>query len=304
MQRIPPANAYGSGEDNSDDNAPMPSPGVSMAPQAMQFMRDLGLSGMLVPSRAAPRRRRPLRPSADRERDRDPPPAPGDAPAAVMLPPVAALEERPAVLCLSDMSRQVDELLGTGLGMAACFACRFGRANMTAPAAQHGLNQMHALLRTATAGTCRVALAIDMALVFERQVRTPMNRYRRPGEELCTEWHVRDLYDHYMTPLHGRLDAVSSQESRALTIERALYNMERYLLYEEREVKGHEAPQRVVREDTLKTFITTSLHLSHLYTQRPTTLALAASVAPATAVAPGMVDSRRTLLGPAPRRHT
>jgi len=311
--RLPPANAYGSGDDeNSGDDglAALATAigGPRMGPQAARFMHDLGLSGMLVPmGRPAARRRRAPAAAPDRERDRSPPPAPAAgapaAAAAVMLPPMA-VNEQPSVLCLSDMSRQVDRLLGAGQGMSACFACHFGRANMTTPVARDGLDMMHKLLSSATSGTCRVALALDMSVAFEHYVRTPMNRYRRPDEEQCPAWHVRDIYDHYMTPLHGRLDAVSSQESRAITMERALYNMERYLLYEERDVRGCDGPQLVVREDALKAYISASLHLSHIYTQRPSSLALAAAAAPATTQAPGMVDTRRRLLGPAPRRHT
>jgi hypothetical protein len=294
MERQPPADAYGS----ADEIEEMPLP-PRMSPATAQFLHPIN-SHMMVSVVTKSRRRRgppppPRPPEADRERDRDVPAA------AAAAAPIAFADE---ALCESERSEQVNTLLGTGGGMAACFACRFARPSVTAPAAREGIEMMHTLLRSAPAGTCRVSLALEMAVVFERHVRAPMNRYRREGEAECAEWHVRDLYDHYFTPLHERVDAVSSQETRALVLETALYNIERFGLYRWCEVKGLPGLQRVVREDTLKSYVATSAALSSLYAQRPSTLALAASAAPATAVAPGMVDTRRALLGPAPRRHT
>ena len=231
-----------------------------MSPVTAQFLRPINSGSHMVVSVVTKNRRRrssssapPRPPEADRERDREP--------TAAAAPPIEIATE---TLCESEMAQQVNTLLGTGNGMAACFACRFARPSMTAPAAREGIDMMHALLRSAPAGTCRVSLALEMAVVFERHVRTPMNRYRREGEAECEPWHVRDLYDHYMTPLHGRVDAVSSQETRALVLETALYNMERFLLYRPCEVKGHAGPQLVVQPEALKNYITASTHLTNL----------------------------------------
>lgn len=308
MLPIPVARSYGSGDEDDDEYEALGDIDTNATRFSMsyeKFMRPV-LGGVMVPSRSRSRARSrassaaaapPMPPPArDRERDReldgDMPLAP--APAAPM-PPETVLHE-------SEQSRRVTELLGEGGGIPACFSCRYARGSLMPPAARNGIEMMHALLRSAPAGSCRTALALEMAHTFEQHVRTPMNRYRHEHEDECPTWHPRDIYDHFFTPYHGRLDAVTSQESRALMFETMLARMDQYYAYE-RCTTSTGATCMVPRPDVVSNMIRISDQLTKLYQQRQSAFSLAASEAPATATAPGIADSRRALIGPAPRRH-
>lgn len=293
MQPLPVAHAYGSGDEDDDDDYEVMGDydGDRISMSYEKFMRPV-LGSLMVPSviRAPPRR---AHRAPDRERDREP-----EAPAA---PPVRV--EPAPTLTESDQSRRVTELLGEGNGITACFSCRYARGSLMPPAARNGIDMMMSLLRSAPAGACRTALALEMAHTFEQHVRVPMNRWRQEHEEPCPAWHPRDIYDHFFTPDHGRIDAVSSQESRALMFERALASIDQFAAYE-RCTTSSGRTCMVARPEMVKTMIQLSNELTKLYQQRQSTFSLAASEAPATATAPGIADSRRALIGPAPRRHT
>lgn len=296
MQSIPVAHAYGSGDEDDDDEyealGDMDGQRLSMGYE--KFMRPV-FGGVMVSSMRAPPPRRSRRAPAahDRERDREP-----DA----MPPPAPPMELAPA-LTESDQSRRVTELLGEGGGVPACFSCRYARGTLVPPAARNGIDMMMTLLRSAPAGTCRTALALEMAHTFEQHVRVPMNRWRQEHEEPCPAWHPRDIYDHFFTPYHGRIDAVTSQESRALMFETMLASMDQYSVYERCTTTSGRTCM-VPRPDVVSAMIRLSGELTKLYQQRQSTFSLAAAEAPATATAPGIADSRRALIGPAPRRHT
>lgn len=260
-----------------------------MAPGQTRFMRPL-MSTMVLSAPRRRGRRAPApapAPAADRERDRSPEPV--DAPAAQL----------PDVIVESDQLQRVNALLGPAEDITKCFACRFARGEQITPAANTGIEMIQSTIRSMTAGQCRIAVAIELWQIFEKHIRGPMLRCRKEGELECPEWPKRLIYDHYFTPFHNRLDAITSHESRALVFEQAFHKCDQYLLYEEVTLSNGTKIQ-VPRDKTLTQMMKLSSELTKLYQLRPSTFSLAANEAPTTTLAPGVVDSRRTLIGPSP----
>jgi len=295
--QAPVASAYGSGgeEDEEAYEFELDVSGARISASQTKFMRPL-MGGTLI---AAPRKRRRNPPASPRDRERD-----RDADASEMPPvPMPPPGPVPPALFESEWSRNVERMLGPSNGMEACFSCRAIRGNqLLPPAARTGLDMMTSLLRTATSGATYIALAREMHIVFTQHVRDPMNRMRREGEEMCPDWLPRDIYDHFFTPYHRRLDAVQSQANRVMMLETALAKTEQFLLYEESRLADGTLVQ-VPRPEMVAMLIRTSGELSKLYAQRQSSFSLAAADAPTTTTAAGITDSRRALIGPAPRRH-
>ena len=260
-----------------------------MAPGQTRFMRPLVSTMVLAPQRRRARRAPAPPAEHDRERDRTPEREVPEAPPAAL----------PEVIVESEQLQRVNALLGTCDDITQCFACRFARGEQVTPAANSGIEMIQSTIRSMTAGQCRIAVALEISQIFEKHIRGPMLRCRKEGELECPEWPQRLIYDHYFRPYHNRLDAITSHESRALVFEQAFHKCDEYLLYEEVTLSNGRKIQ-VPRDKTLTQMMKLSSELSKLYQLRPSTFSLAANEAPTTTLAPGAVDSRRTLIGPSP----
>lgn len=114
---------------------------------------------------------------------------------------------------------EVLDKLGEGSGSANCFACKYVRNAHVTPIAAKGFDHIRTIMRSAGAGANKVALALEMADYFENKVRAASERWRHPDEDECPEWPAADIYDHFFTAKHNRVDAIGSQERRVLQAE-------------------------------------------------------------------------------------
>lgn len=209
-------------------------------------------------------------PRFDRERDRAPPmpvPAPGGARGVELAPPP---------VCASDHYEERRRLLGEPGGQEQCFACCFARNDTMAPAAQPGVRAIEQLLRSQSAGANKVALAGEIEQLFEREVRRVINRTRLPDEPECPPWPAADIYEHYFTSNHGRVDANASAEKRATALEQMFDNINDFLLFQLVETAdGRQV--KVVKPDMVRLQLQVNQALQQSYAKRPKELAAAAS---------------------------
>lgn len=158
--------------------------------------------------------------------------APDDAPGAEPRgPPEPGAEDRPYVP--SPEYARTHAELGVPLGPEHCFACRVVRdSDHTPPVCRAGIDTIVRLVRS-SCGYDKVQVARDIAELYEQQIRRKINERRRPGEGEFPEWRAADIYEHFFTQRHGRVDATASLEQRILFFERALQDMRDHYVYTE-----------------------------------------------------------------------
>lgn len=233
-------------------------------------------------------------PHRDRERDRATPPPPR----ASNPMGARAVEMPPQLVCFSDSYEERQRLLGPGLGQEFCFACDFGCGDKAPPASARGMQNINELLRSQPAGKNKIKLAYEILEIFNRDIRDVINRTRHDDEPECPEWHPADIYDHYCTPKHSRVDSQSSAENRAIVLEDAFHNLYNFSLHTYAETENGQRI-KVAKPDVLKLLMQLDGSLNRLYAKRPKEMAATASANITRAPA---VASRR-VFGTVPSEH-
>jgi hypothetical protein len=169
--------------------------------------------------------------------------------------------------------------LGHGSGPDKCFGCmRITDMSHVAPVCADGIRKIGEMVRTQT-NVDRMSLAREIAALFEESVRQKANRCKKPGEEECPAWSAADIYEHFFTQEHKRLDAFASIQQRILYYEEALSRMNRHYVYTEiQDERG--AMQRVPDARRLKESISLSMYLDKMYSLKPGNMALASAEGP------------------------
>lgn len=169
--------------------------------------------------------------------------------------------------------------LGPGSGPERCFGCIMAKdPRRVAPVCADGLNKMMDMVR-ACAGADKITLARDLVQLFETSVRTVANRAKRAGEQECPAWAAADIYEHFFTQEHRRLDALASLEQRIVYYEEALSRMNRHYVYTDiHDERG--VPRRVPDPKRLRESLAISMYLDKLYAIKPANMALASTDGP------------------------
>lgn len=169
--------------------------------------------------------------------------------------------------------------LGEPNGPEACFACRYARNQHVAPIAIQGIEKMRVLIRSSNAGGSKVALARELADFFEKHVRCASRRYQHDDEEPVPEWHAIDIYEHFFTTRHNRVDAIASTERRLLYLEQAqeaIFDEELWAMRTTPD--GRKA--RTVKSTELAMVLKLNDAINRMYTIDPQKLKLASQDAP------------------------
>lgn len=217
----------------------------------------------------------------DRERDRN------GGPIIEEALDVDAVEEvrepmPPSVSYEPTVSSERDEVtreLGEGHGAANCFACRYARNRHIAPIAKEGIDHIREIMRSANAGGNKIALAREMAEYFENNIRATSERWRHEDEEPCESWEAIDIYEHFFTTKHNRIDAMTSVERRLLQAEQmmeALFHEDTWVM--RKMPDGRSA--RVVNTDKIPHWIKLNDVVTKMYNIDPGKLKMAAVEAP------------------------
>jgi hypothetical protein len=124
----------------------------------------------------------------------------------------------------------------------------------------------------------KLSLARDLEQLFETYVRQEANRCKKPDEEECPAWRAADIYEHFFTQEHKRLDAVASLEQRILYYEEALSQMNKHYVYMDiQDAKGEGMTHRVPEPRRLKESMSCSMYLDKLYSIKPSNMPLASA---------------------------
>jgi len=191
--------------------------------------------------------------------------APGGEPAP---PP-----ERP-IMSSPELLHYVSEL-GEGRGKAHCFACEMLQDfDHAPPVCQTGLESISRMVQNSS-GHDKVQVARSIKRLYDRQIREKVNSRRRETDPECKEWHAADIYEHFFTQKHGRIDAVASLEQRILFFERALQDMRDKYVYTS--MPGPDGqPVHVPDPRRLSEAMKVSQELTRMYMIQPSKMPLAA----------------------------
>lgn len=215
------------------------------------------------------------------------------------------VDQQPDPPPLSVPSPEHDEVmrrLGKPLGSGHCFACRFARDSTVAPITRQGITEMNTLYRSYPAGANKVDLVLEMEEFFERHVRAKANRQIMDGETECPSWSAANIYEHYFTPLHGRIDSQSSVEMRASQLEMLFHHTYTYCAWEHRDSESG-VPVIVPKTAEIEKLLKISAALDRMYQIKPSSMALASTNAPSVGRSAQLLDtSRRRVVGANPSR--
>jgi len=256
---------------------------------------------MMVPIRAPRSRRPPLAAERDRERDRDsllddeadeeivprvPPPP----------PPQPSVTFEPALAPLAD---DVLVELGEPGSPSDCFACMYARDRLIAPVARKAYERLAAILRSSASGGNRIALAREMAQYYEDHIRTPANRQMQTDETPLPVWKACDIFQHFFTPFHNRIDSVGSHERIVLELEHAASTIADRQLYMWRTIDGGRR-ERVIDPKAMEMYMKVTGQIARMHNTDPQKLKMAASDAPNPVYRQHMAGRNVRLLGNAP----
>jgi hypothetical protein len=157
-------------------------------------------------------------------------------------------------------------------------------------------------------GHDKVQVARNIKAMFDDGIRRKFNSRAGAGVELCPEWHEADIYDHYFTQLHGRIDATSSLEQRIAFFERARQDLCDNYVYTTLPDDGvgggggGGSPRRVPEPRRLAEVMRISQLLDRMYAIQPNKLALQAPRSGMTLRAPDYFAPRPVYRGLPTRR--
>lgn len=218
----------------------------------------------------------------DRERDRHGGPIIDEAVDVDAVQEVSREPMAPPVTYEPTVSVERDEVsreLGAGRGATNCFACRYARNRHIAPIAKEGIDHIREIMRSANAGANKIALAREMAEYFENNVRATSERWRHDDEEPCEPWEAIDIYEHFFTTSHNRIDAMTSAERRLLQAEQmqeALFHEDTWVMRTTSDGRA----SRVVNTDKIMHWIKLNDVINKMYNIDPGKLKMAAVEAP------------------------
>ena len=151
-----------------------------------------------------------------------------------------------------------------------------------------------------------VAVCRELTKMFEEVIRKKLISRASAGADLCPEWHEADIYDHYFTQLHGRIDATSSLEQRIAFFERARQDLcDNYVytsLPDDVDGGGAGATRLVPEPRRLAEVMRLSQLLDRMYAIQPNKLALQAPRSGMTLRAPDYFAPRPMYCGLPTRR--
>lgn len=210
--------------------------------------------------------------------------------------------EPPPLAVLSPEREEMERRLGKASGAAHCFACRFARDSTVVPIARQGIKEMNALLRSYPAGANKVDVALELEAFFEHEVRAKANRQIMGDEEQCPAWTAANLYEHYFTPLHNRIDSQTSIEMRASQLEMLFHHTYTYDTWD-RQVTESGAEVLIPKPARVGDLLKISTTLDRMYQLKPSSMGLASANAPAVGRSAQLLDtSRRRVIGSNPSR--
>jgi hypothetical protein len=211
-------------------------------------------------------------------------------------PPAPLVVHAPEV---DEVTRRLGKL---HLGSGNCFACRYARDSTMPPITKQGVTEMYTLYRTYPAGANKVDIALELEEFFEHQVRAKANRQIMEGETPCPQWHADSIYEHFFTPLHGRIDSLTSVEMRAWRLEMIFYAKYTHNTWERRDTENGESVLVPRSDRDIETLTKLSSAIDRTYQLKPSSLSLASTNAPAVGRSAGFVDTsrRRRIMGKNP----
>jgi len=244
-----------------------------------------------VPLSSMPMTRRNIN-NQERERDRG---APGYMEPQVDEPDLGAL--MPTIEpTMSAIRAEALSKLGEPNGCEHCFACRYARNQHVAPIALQGIEKMRAIIRSSAAGANKVAMALELYDFFEQEVRAPAHRWKQKDEHIIPEWLAADIYEHFFTTQHGRVDAISSTERRLLYLEQA-----QEAIFDEEMWSMRTTPDgrrvRVVNDIGLSKMLKLNDAINKMYTIDPQKLKMASQDAPNIAMQTSVAGRGTRLMG-------
>ena len=139
-----------------------------------------------------------------------------------------------------------------------CFACQYG-GDMVPLVCSRQFDDINRIVNSLDKPMLK--RTEDIYEYYERFVRQPGNRQRRPTDPEYLEWSHRQIFQHYFTPTHGRTCARYSLEWRTNTLEMAAYTLSETNLIMEDTRTG----TRVVNPAALDQFLKLNRELNLMY---------------------------------------
>lgn len=139
-----------------------------------------------------------------------------------------------------------------------CFACQYG-GDMVPLVCSRQFDDINRIVNSLDKPMLK--RTEDIYEYYERFVRQPGNRQRRPTDPEYLEWPHRQIFQHYFTPTHGRTCARYSLEWRTNTLEMAAYTLSETNLMMEDTRTG----MRVVNPAALDQFLKLNRELNLMY---------------------------------------
>lgn len=103
-----------------------------------------------------------------------------------------------------------------------CFSCRYAPGGKATDIAREGIEVINEILVSADSGASRVALAEAIQFYYNKYIRDEANRFARPGEQRFPDWTVPNIFSHFFTCEHGRINASESGVHRIQILEKCL----------------------------------------------------------------------------------
>lgn len=150
-----------------------------------------------------------------------------------------------------------------------CFACIYAPGGRVAQIARSGMEFITNVIKSANSGACRVRLSEAIKRYYDLHIRKPGNHpdILRPGQAEFPEWPVRQIYAHYFTAAHGRLNARESEVRRILWMEEVLETFANNGLFQLKRVNGR--VRKIVDLKILDSFLDVSKEVHKLYIPGP-----------------------------------
>jgi hypothetical protein len=177
---------------------------------------------------------------------------------------------------LSDDRAEVLRLLGRSNGSTQCFACVYAKdPRRVAPVCKWAIDRITQFIQQCGSYN-DIIVAQDAERMFETSVRAEYNKLRRPHHPEMQAWAAVDIYDHFFTQRHRRLDAQASLMQRILYMEQAGQKWRDYYVYTKIPV-GQGKYIKIAHPDRMRSLRDLGKDLDRMYMLQPSKMPLAAS---------------------------